>query len=179
MQVRKSPRIVNGGRSMAVMLVMTPSVMAFSGGLESSKLAAQQEPVRIEVSMKEFAFGPDTLRIPAGKPVTLVFKNDGVVPHEFMAGREAEGGHFEHDLFEGLHINMMTGEMAEEAGGEHGHAAAGGHGGEDHGTMIMAQAKETVMMSFTLPESLRGAWNMGCFLPGHYEAGMRGTIIVE
>ena len=34
-------------------------------------------------------------------------------------------------------------------------------------------------MTFTLPEDRRGEWATGCFLSGHYEAGMHGTLIVE
>ena len=78
-------------------------------------------------------------------------------------------------------------EHAEEAEHEHGQvehedAAAGDHAhgeGHEHGTMVEAQASQTFHMTFTLPESRRGEWNTGCFLPGHYDAGMHGTLIVE
>lgn len=178
MKVLKLPATAGGRRSMAALFIATPLAMAFAGGLESGGLAAQEEAARIEISMNEFGFSPDTVRIPAGRRVTLVFTNDGVLPHEFMAGRDPQDGHFEHDLFEGLRVNMTTEEMAME-GGEHGHASGGGQGGDDHGTMLMTEASKTAMMSFTLPESSRGVWSMGCFLPGHFEAGMRGILIVE
>ena len=42
--------------------------------------------------------------------------------------------------------------------------------------MAEAQAGETVLMTFTLPESRRGEWMTGWFLPGHYEAGMHGML---
>jgi uncharacterized cupredoxin-like copper-binding protein len=178
MKVLKYPATAGGRRSMAALAIATPLAMAFAGGLESGELAAQQESVRIEITMDEFGFSPDTVRIPAGPRVTLVFTNVGALPHEFMAGRDAKDGHFERDLFEGLHVNMTTEEMAME-GGEHGHAYGGGQGGDDHGTMLMTEVGKTAMMAFTLPESSRGVWTIGCFLPGHFEAGMRGTLIVE
>jgi uncharacterized cupredoxin-like copper-binding protein len=45
--------------------------------------------------------------------------------------------------------------------------------------MVEAKAGQTFVMTFTLPEDRRGEWTTGCFLPGHYEAGMHGTLIVE
>jgi len=152
--------------------------------------AGAADTVRIEVKLKEFAFVPDTIRVPAGQPVMLVIQNAGLIPHEFMAGRNAEEDNFESDLFAGVPVTemmdgmMMDGMMMDEMvmeEGAHGHAA-GGHeetdGGERHGTMVMADAGTTVRTSFTLPESRRGVWSIGCFLPGHYQAGMRGTLIV-
>ncbi len=165
-----------------------------TGGRQASP-SVPRDTLRIEVTLKEFSLSPDSLLIPAGRPVVLVIKNDGLIPHEFMAGREPGGATFAHDLFEGVDVTMSDEDSGEA--GEHQHAeaaaqeeaghaqhveAAGyeaaGHGDEGHGTMITADTGKTVYMSFTLPESKRGEWSTGCFLPGHYEAGMHGTLIV-
>ena len=34
-------------------------------------------------------------------------------------------------------------------------------------------------MTFVLPGDLRGEWEMACFIPGHYDGGMHGTVIVN
>ena len=187
-RVQESRRSGGGLTALAALVVAVPFV-AWNGPSEAPSMTAAADTVRIEVTLKEFAFVPDTIRVPAGQPVTLVIKNVGLIPHEFMAGRNAEDGDFEEDLLADLHVNMVMGEMAMEEGGGHGHAAAGGHeeeaeeqgehGGDAHGTMVTADAGKTVYMSFTLPETRRGVWGMGCFLPGHYQAGMSGTLIVE
>ena len=158
--------------------------------------------MRIEVTLDEYSFSPDPLRIPAGRPVTLVIRNVGRFPHEFMAGRDVASDDFEQDLFADLHVNIEKVKMdhadhgsdatAEHEQAEHGatepahvddgQEAAGGHAhgeGHDHGTMVENQPGEMHLMSFTLPESRRGEWNTGCFLPGHYDAGMHGELIVE
>ncbi len=195
-----------GKRRSSGVVALVLLALALLAGYSWSSSASEPVPgvtrhvVRIEVNLKEFAILPDTLRIPAGEEVILVIKNDGLIPHEFMAGREAEGGTFAHDLFADVEVKMSDedpeaeveagrhehAEAAEheEAGGhEHaeagGHDEAGGHGGEGHGTMITADAGKTMYMSFTLPESKRGEWSTGCFLVGHYEAGMHGVLIVE
>ena len=48
-----------------------------------------------------------------------------------------------------------------------------------HGTMVQTKPATTTAMTFTLPTSKRGEWETGCFLPGHFEAGMKGILIVE
>ena len=124
-----------------------------------------------------------------------------------MAGREVAGNDFRQDLFADLHVNIEQAEQVAAGHGDHddhaeadehgaghdadaghNHAAAhdapddGGHAhdaGHEHGTMVEAAAGETFLMTFTLPEDRRGEWATGCFLSGHYEAGMHGTLIVE
>jgi len=187
MRVQEHESLMSGrGLTTLAALAVAAPFVAWNGPSEAHSKAAAADTVRIEVTLKEFAFMPDTIRVPAGQPVILVIKNAGLIPHEFMAGRNAEDGDFEDDLFADLHVNMVMGEMAMQEGGGHEHAAAGGHdeaeedehGGDAHGTMVTADAGKTVYMSFTLPEARRGVWSMGCFLPGHYQAGMHGTLIV-
>ncbi|GMR14242.1 MAG: hypothetical protein BMS9Abin29_2485 [Gemmatimonadota bacterium] len=146
---------------------------------------SRSDTLRIEISQSEFTFGPDTLRIPTGRPVTLVIRNEGAIPHEFMAGRDPGDGRFREDLFEGLDVagampkmGMDMG-MDMDMGDDHQGDDSGEHGGDDHGTMATAQVGETMNLSFTLPESRKGVWSVACFLPGHFEAGMRAVLIVD
>ncbi len=161
--------------------------------------AQETEPLLIEVTLDEYSFSPEPLRIPAGREVTLVIRNVGEFPHEFMAGRDAEGNDFKQDLFADLHVNIEKVDTTEAGHAEHnedaGHEADAGHdehaeqsadaqqhahdAEHAHGTMVEAQAGETFHMTFTLPEDRRGEWATGCFLMGHYDAGMHGTLIVE
>ena len=161
-------------------------VLAVSAG---SSFTQGIEGLRIEVRLDEYSFSPDPLRIPAGREVTLVIRNVGRVSHEFMAGREPEGNDFRQDLFGGLHVNIEEVDRTEaghalqadvashaEENADDVHAHGEGH---EHGTMVEAKAGQTFVMTFTLPEDRRGEWTTGCFLSGHYEAGMHGTLIVE
>ena len=191
----------------ALIALVLVAALVGSGGLGVSALAAGQEtePLRIDVTLDEYSFAPEPLRIPAGRPVTLVIRNAGKVAHEFMAGREVEGNDFRQDLFADLHVNIEPAEMAAASHDEHaaaghdadagrdadaGHDHDAGHDapeaaehahaeGHAHGTMVEADAGKTFLMTFTLPEDRRGEWATGCFLSGHYEAGMHGTLIVE
>ena len=174
-------------RLASVTVLMLAALVLAGGG--SSSFAQGTEALRIEVTLDEYSFFPDPLRIPAGREVTLIIRNEGRVSHEFMAGREPEGNDFRQDLFGGLHVNIEEVDRT-EAGHAHqadtpSHAEenaddAHAHGeGHEHGTMVEAKAGQTFVMTFTLPEDRRGEGTTGCFLSGHYEAGMHGTLIVE
>ena len=203
-------------RSVTLMALL---VLASTGATNSS-YAQETEILRIDVTLDEYSFVPDPVRIPAGREEVLVIRNVGRISHEFMAGRHPEDNDFGEDLFAGLHVNIEQIDGSEEGHSEHtehgdhsvgddhhdvdvGHAANGSdrahetnpshnehhaqsddeqhaHGaGHSHGTMVEAQVGQTFVMTFTLPEDRRGTWITGCFLPGHYEAGMHGTLIVE
>ncbi len=145
--------------------------------------AAPGEALVIEVNMADYSFSPEPLQIPAGQLVQLVFTNTGEVEHEFMAGRTVADGDFAVDLFAGLDVEMGT----EEATADHDDAAVpaghdnsdGHHDGDDtHGTMVLLQEGGRTSMTFTLPVELRGEWETGCFLTGHYGRGMHGTLTV-
>lgn len=197
----KHPTIIVG----VCMLTASLSVTQVSAQAHDHAVAAG-DAVVIEVDMRDHAFFPTSLRIPAGHPVTLVFANSGSVDHEFMAGRGASDGDFDVDLFAGLEVEMGTmmadhGAPADHADADgadaddhhdapgapaHDHADtdsdanAGGHdhGGDDHGTMVGLEPGARSTMTFTLPDALRGEWEMACFLPNHYERGMHGTLTV-
>ena len=202
----RKPNAIRTVGVLAIALVPLLALVGVGGPSSSSVLAVGQEaePLRIDVTLAEYSFSPEPLRIPAGRPVTLVIRNVGKVPHEFMAGREVVGNDFRQDLFADLHVNVEQADMgladhdghaepaehaeADEHAAEHDHEAAhdapddGEHAhaeGHEHGTMVEAAAGETFLMTFTLPEDRQGEWATGCFLSGHYEAGMHGTLIVE
>ena len=128
----------NALRTLAVLAsVLVPLVVLVGAGGpgSSSVLAAGQEaePLRIAVTLTEYSFAPEPLRIPAGRPVTLVIRNAGRVPHEFMAGREVADNDFRQDLFADLHVNIEQAEQGAAGHGDHGdhadeHAAADEHG---------------------------------------------------
>ena len=217
----RKPNAIRPLGVLASALVLLVVLVGAGGPGSSSVLAAGQEaePLRIDVTLNEYSFAPEPLRIPAGRPVTLVIRNAGNVPHEFMAGREVAGNDFRQDLFADLQVNIAQAEQVAAGHGDHddhaeadehgaGHDADAGHdhaaehdqdavhdnaaahdapddgghthgAGHEHGTMVEAAAVETFLMTFTLPEDRLGEWATGCFLSGHYEAGMHGTLIVE
>ncbi len=169
---------------LAVGLVLALAGCSTSAAPEDLPEFAQNSKL-IEVKLNEFSI-TTPLEIPAGEKVTLVITNEGKVDHEFMAGREAHGGSFATDLFHGVEVQtLVIGEETEhkddgDSHGDDGHKEDGdAHGGDGHGTMVTVPPGGKAYMTFTLPASAKGEWETGCFLAGHYEAGMNGKLIVQ
>ena len=113
------------------------------------------------------------------------------------AGHDNSDGHHDDDADAPADHDDSDGHQDDDAGApadhdnadEHLDAAAavpaghdnsdGHHDGDDaHGTMVLLEEGGQATMTFTLPIALRGEWETGCFLTGHYGRGMHGTLTV-
>ena len=131
----------------------------------------------------EFDFSPTTLTMPAGEDVILTIRNNGRKEHEWMVGRDHmdEPGYqtdmlamMEPTAMEGDGYKMEGFEGEEPMGGEHMEEGGDGHMGAE----IEIEAGGFVTLRMHVPEDASGEWEMGCFIPQHYESGMKGTITI-
>jgi uncharacterized cupredoxin-like copper-binding protein len=115
--------------------------------------------------MTEFAFHPKEIRVRPGELVTLVLKNKGNERHEVMAGRGAiqHSGGYSEDLLAGIELRVSGALRADHS-----------HGG----VMVLVAKGGTAHATFTVPDR-PGEYEMGCFEPGHYLAGMVGRLVIE
>ncbi len=108
----------------------------------------------VAIEMSDFAFSPATVTLTAGEPTMLVFTNTGTVAHEVVIGD--------------MHVQD-----------EHEEAMAGG----GHGTHMADTLSTTVEPGGTgrllYPGDAADDLLIGCHIPGHWDAGMRGTLTVE
>ena len=74
---------------------------------------------------------------------------------------------FDQDFFEGINVAAET-----ENGAEFMRMPG-------HGTMVLLKPHGKAIITFNVPTDRIGEWEMACFIPGHYEAMMRGKIIVK
>lgn len=116
--------------------------------------AVLDEPSReIDVGLSEFAFGPDTVSVVSGETVRFNLTNTGVVEHEFRLSNQPRIDE---------HIAA-------------GHASSGA----DHGTtpdiVVLVQPGETRSVDVTFPDTTSYTV-IACLIPGHYEAGMSGSV---
>lgn len=150
--------------------------------------AATPEPLVMTIEMSEYAFSPEQIEVQVGQDVTLNLVNVGELEHEIMFGRDVmqvdgRPAGYMVDMFEMADVEPMV-EMQEgmEMGDEHEEDEAE-HDEDDHaGFMVFLPAgNDTATLSFTVTEDMVGEWEIGCFeLEGvHYDAGMRGTLIVN
>lgn len=98
-------------------------------------------------------FSPAEMRIKRGETVRFVVSNSGKQMHEMVIGTREELE---------KHSEVMK-----------------KHPGMEHDAPYMAHVepgkKQDIVWTFTKP----GTFMYGCLIPGHWEAGMKGTIVVN
>ena len=106
----------------------------------------------------------------AGKSYALEFENVGKIKHEVLWGRSpiktAKGTleDYETNLF------ASTEAVVDSKGWEVVNAGL---------IEVVLEPGQTLEVMITIPETMRGEWDMGCFQPGHYEAGMHAAIVIQ
>jgi uncharacterized cupredoxin-like copper-binding protein len=117
-----------------------------------------KQPSRvIEITMQEgdgkMLYAPDRIDIRRNEQIRFVLKNDGALEHEFMLATAKE--------------NAAHGEtMAKMPDMRHE---------EPNGTRLDAKGKTEILWRFTK----RGEFEFACLIPGHYQAGMYGRVVVK
>ncbi|WP_090043725.1 plastocyanin/azurin family copper-binding protein [Limnohabitans sp. 2KL-27] len=121
----------------------------------------------ITVNMDDqMRFTPSQIDVQAGETIRFVVRNTGQTTHEMVLGSE-----------EDIRVHAAAMKQASAAGPapHEGQSHAPGH---DHGTgiAISVAAGQIGELVVTFPKAM--TLQMACLIPGHYEAGMRGTITV-
>jgi len=155
-------RIPSGLKLLLVTTVVVGLLVGCSGAAATPSPSASPTPSpspsasdRIEVTLSdEMRIEPGAMTIPVGRPVTFVVTNGGAIDHEFFLGDEA---------MQAEHEEEMT-----ESGGMMGHD-------EENGISVEPGETRELTHTFASPAE----WLAGCHVPGHYDAGMRATVVAE
>ncbi len=156
-----------------------PPREAASGGRAPAE-AADQEPVSIrsDVELTAGAIQPDTLRWTVGDTVRLAITNTADQPLEFFIGRGVGQSSFDTSFFAGIPMTSMEGPViAAERPTGRGPARDSGTMRHPH-VYFFLRPGELAAVTFVVPPDRRGVWEMGCFLAGHYQEGVRGVVLV-
>ncbi len=124
-----------------------------AGGTDAASLALPDRTIRIEAS-DQMRFSPDAVTVREGETVAFVVENTGEAPHELVIGDER------------VQAEHEAGMAADE-----GHDETG-----DVPNAVEVEPGETATLVYTFDEP--GSVLYGCHVPGHYAAGMKGTITV-
>src|SRR6186997_2071675 len=145
-------------RLLAVLVPVAMVVAACSSPSATDPLVASEAPTmddlvgEVAVTMTDaMRFQPGVLTVKAGEPITFVVRNAGVVVHEFFVGSVAE---------------------------QVDHAAEMADGGISHGHDNALSVAPGQTGSLTMTFATAGSLLVGCHEPGHYEAGMAGTLTI-
>ena len=117
-----------------------------------------KKPARIiKVKMledgKKMFFAPERIEVRRGEQIRFVLENDGTESHEFLLATMAENQ---------KHAQLMKKfpEMEHD---------------DPNGKRLPMAGNAELIWKFTK----RGEFEFACLIPGHYEAGMHGKIIVK
>jgi uncharacterized cupredoxin-like copper-binding protein len=126
------------------------SLAACSGGGAASPPTAART---IQVSMSDqMRFEPANFEVAVGETVRFEVRNDGQIAHEFYVGTADD-------------------QVSHEA------EMAAGHSTHDHTNSVSVDPGQTKPLELTFARA--GTLEVGCHVPGHWPAGMRGTITVK
>jgi uncharacterized cupredoxin-like copper-binding protein len=112
----------------------------------------------VEVTMREtddakMLFVPDRVMVKRGEQVKFVIRNAGKVEHEFMLDSVANNA--KHKV-----------QMEKNPDMEHD---------DPNGRRLGLNESAEILWRFTKP----GNFEFACLIPGHYESGMKGIVVVE
>ena len=156
-----------------------------TAGPERTASPAQQTgspaPQPLVLVMNEFSFTvagsppppgypPRTPALGAGSSVLVTLRNEGHIVHEWRVGQTVlPGGGYEDDLLARMDPEVVSGQ------GSLVNPEGGGLGG----VKVEVAPGAAVTLRLTVPAEATGTWEMGCFVPGHYQAGMKATLRIE
>lgn len=133
------------------------------GGHGSKSFAAGEPGVAheafrtVEITMKDddgtMTFSPANLEIKQGEQVKFVLKNAGALDHEFLIDTVANNA-------------AHKSEMAERPDMQHE---------EPNGRRLKPGETTELIWRFTKA----GSFEIACLIPGHYESGMKGRVLVD
>ena len=112
----------------------------------------------IKVTMNAMSFEPKAISVTSGETIRFVVTNKSPIDHDFTIGDVKT---------QKLHRGEMAEAMKMGAGMEHG----------DDPNAMSVKAGQTKELIWKFAQS--GSFEFDCNVPGHYEAGMRGTIAVH
>ncbi|MBM85260.1 MAG: copper-binding protein [Rhodospirillaceae bacterium] len=127
----------------------------------------------IEIVMFDNRYEPNTLEIKEGETVRFVVRNAGELVHEFsIATAEMHLAHqpemvmmVEHGVLEADRINWDAAKRMR---------ATKGHGMHEEPNSILLEPGKSGEIVWTFPK--HADLEFACNVPGHYEAGMRGSV---
>lgn len=127
--------------------------------------------IKAEDSMR---FVPDTLTVKTGQTVKFVITNTGRLTHEFVLAPKSVQKEHEKEMRKMMQSMMQSDGMHMKMGGMMQAGKMHMQHSDPYELELPAGETKTLIWTFTQPGTLQ----YGCHEPGHYAAGMVGTITV-
>lgn len=157
-------------------LIVLLGLLLTTIGLAQDEDEATPEAIPLEIILGDFYFKVDEqeqnapVALEVGKTYKFEFKNVGKQDHEILWGRSpsktetGDVGDYQTNLFDATEAKIEADGWDAVVSGLKELEVKVGH------------ASEVII---TIPESAKGEWEMGCFISGHYKAGMHVPFIIQ
>lgn len=119
---------------------------------QAGKTSKVSRVIKIDMT-NAMKFTPESINVKQNETVRFVIKNSGRIKHELVFGSEKQ-------LKEHYEMMKKTPNM--------------NHADENQVTVMPGKTGE-IIWQFSKP----GVVKFGCLQPGHYDAGMKGTVVVS
>jgi uncharacterized cupredoxin-like copper-binding protein len=150
-------------------------VIAHKAGVVHTLMPKNIEQV-LEIDMGDHYFGNTqgqknpTFTLPAGKIIGIHLHNEGTVLHEIAIGRTLKtDGDYEQTLTELVPSDLFF---------YYGTARAE-IGGATYAEVEVDKDMRDIWIRINVPANLKGEWEIGCFVPEHYDKGMHAKLIFQ
>ena len=142
---------------------------------EPAKPAAATRTIHIE--MIDTAFAPKTISVTKGEIVRFVVVNKGELVHEFNIGTAAMHAKHQEEMMAMADQGILEADRINhhmmKSGAGHGHGKGHVMTHDDPNSVLLEPGKSgEIVWRFSVAADLQ----MACNVPGHYEAGMVGSI---
>ncbi len=155
-----------------LLLILLFAISSSSWAQESDK-PGDATPLNLIVTEMSFQLDGQEKNAPitfqSGTTYDLHIKNEGKILHEVQFGRDPDmSSGLAHDykvlLFANTEVVTVINDTEIVSPGM---------------TEVVLKPGQEVHVLFTLEEANKGEWEVACFQPGHYEAGMHAPVIVN
>ncbi len=136
---------------------------------------AAQASRTVEVVLYDNYYEPSTIEVKRGETVRFKIRNAGELVHEFNiatpalhhAHQEEMEMMVEHGVLHAFHIDHEAAQQMQ---------ASMGHAMHDEPNSVLLEPGEAGEVVWTFPKE--GALEFACNVPGHYDAGMVGDVVL-
>ena len=131
----------------------------------------------VEVTLRDIAFEPKSLDVKAGETMRFVLVNKGQLLHEFNLGDAAMHAEHQKHMLMMQQMGMLTPTAMQHDMSKMDHSQHDMSGmAHDDPNTVMLEPGQSAELTWTFSQST--GLEFACNIPGHYQAGMVGTIKV-
>lgn len=156
------------GMARWIIIALVAMLLAFLPSWGAAGAAKEQN---VTITMTDFKFTPALITLQSGVPAEIVLVNKGAVEHEFIVYKTPAGKIKDWDEY--IMPNTYFKDMGEVEGEFEGIGAVAGTSIFE----VEVMKGKTAELKFT--PTRKGTFEMGCHVEGHYEAGMKGVLVVK